>query len=371
MRNTPWQLFRFGFIYLNAIPTGFLVGPLLQNSAYLGWISILSGYIMSLVLLWFMVRIGLLDPQRPWIDFGDKLVSKWVHLPIIALIFFWSINYVAMDIEFFTLFFNTNYMRESPQWVVLLVAGLVILVTARWGMETLIYVSDGLFIVIVVVIVAINLFFFKEANPEMLTALIKHRNFDSVFKDSLFCLTFLAEWTVFLFLAPYIKFDRKSFRNLAAAGILVAISIMLQWATAILNFGPYLGRVMQYPLIELMRSASGILGNSDPLIIGLWSSSLFLHSAFLIHVGARCLATLLKLKHMDAPLIAILSGSAIVLAYQYSQDPLQFLENLNSLSMVMFFLLIAFIPVFYWIISLFRKRRNTRKPKRTSEQKPA
>ncbi|KOP66928.1 spore gernimation protein [Bacillus sp. FJAT-18019] len=366
MRNTPWQLFRFGFIYLNAIPTGFLVSPLLHNSAYLGWLAILGGYAISLLFLWFTVRLGLWDPQRPWVDFGDKLVTKWIHFPIVALILFWSINYAAMDIESFTLFFSTNYMRESPQWMVILVVGFVIIITARWGLETMIYISDGLFIVIVVTIVAINVFFFQDAHFEMMIAFIRHRNYDSVIKDSLFCLTFFAEWIVFLFLAPYLKFDRRSFRNLAAAGILVVLASLFQWATAILNFGPYLGREMQYPLIELMRSASGILGNSDPLVIGLWSSSLFLHSAFLIQVGVRCLATLLKLKDMDGPLIVILGGTAIVLAYQYAQDPIQFLESFNSFGMAMFFLLMEFIPIFYWIAAMFRKRKRRRKPQPNS-----
>lgn len=337
MRNTPWQLFRFGFVYLNAIPTGFLVTPLLWNSAYLGWAAILGGYAMSLVFLWFMLKLGLWDPRKPWINFGSALVSKWIHFPIVALVFFWSINYIGMDIEGFTLFFDTNYMRESPQWFILLIVGLVVMVTARWGMETMIYISDGLFLVIVVAIVAMNMFFFKEAHWDMMIAMVRHHNYESAIKDSLFCLSFFAEWIVFLFLAPYIQFNKKSFRNLAAAGLLVTIGVMLQWASALLNFGPYLGREMQYPLVELMRAASGFLGNSDPLIIGLWSSSMFFHSAFLIHVSVRCMAKLLNLKQMDGPLIAIIGGTAIVIAYQYSQNPILFQQDFNSFGMAVIF----------------------------------
>ncbi|MFE0557386.1 GerAB/ArcD/ProY family transporter [Paenibacillus sp. NPDC058910] len=369
MRNTPWQLFRFGFVYLNAIPTGFLISPLLWNSAYLGWAAILGGYVMSLIFLWFTVKLALWDPQKPWIDFGSKLVSNWIHIPIVALVFFWSINYIGMDIESFTLFFDTNYMRETPQWFVLLIVGLVVMITTRWGMETMIYISDGLFLVIVIAIVSMNMFFFKEAHFDMMIAMVRHHNYESAVKDALFCLSFFAEWIIFLFLAPYIQFNRKSFRNLAAAGILVTIGILLQWASALLNFGPYLGREMQYPLVELMRAASGFLANADPLIIGLWSSSMFFHSAFLIHVSVSCLAKLFNLKQMDGPLIAIVGGTAIVIAYQYSQNPIRFLQDFNSFEMVMFFILIELIPVFYWIASLFRKRKHKHKPK--ANHKPA
>ncbi|MEJ9218275.1 GerAB/ArcD/ProY family transporter [Paenibacillus glucanolyticus] len=369
MRNTPWQLFRFGFVYLNAIPTGFLISPILWNSAYLGWASILGGYALSLILLWFTVKVGLWDPHKPWLDFGSQLVSKWIHFPIVFLVMFWAINYVGMDIEGFTLFFDTNYMRETPQWFVLLIVGLVVTISARWGLETMIYISDGLFIVIVIAIVFMNMFFFKEAHFDMAIAMVRHHNYGSTIKDALFCLSFFAEWIVFLFLAPYLKFDRRSFRNLAAAGLLVTIGMLLQWASTLLNFGPYLGRELQYPLVELMRAASGFLGNSDPLMIGLWSSSMFLHSAFLIHISARCLAKLFQLNHMDGPLIAIIGGTAIVIAYQYSQNPIRFMGDFNSFGMAVFFILMEFIPIFYWIASLFRRRGHKHKARQKPRQK--
>lgn len=133
VNKTPWQLFRFAFVYLNAIPTGFLVTPLLWGSAYLGWMAILIGWGANLILLWFTVKVGRWDPDRSWIDFGQDLLGKWIHYPIILLILFWSVNYIGLDIEGFTLFFDTNYMRETPQWFIILIVGLVVTLTARWG----------------------------------------------------------------------------------------------------------------------------------------------------------------------------------------------------------------------------------------------
>ncbi|GAB6926745.1 hypothetical protein JCM10914A_07280 [Paenibacillus sp. JCM 10914] len=358
MTRTPGQLFRLGFVYLNAIPTGFLISPLLWGSAYLGWAAIMGGYALSLILLWFTVKVGMWDPHRPWIDFGSKLVGPWIHIPVVVLVLFWAINYLGMDIEGFALFFDTNYMRETPQWFVILIVGLVITITARWGLETMIYISDGLFIIIVLSIIFMNMFFFKEANFDMVIAMTRHHNYGSVVKDAIFCLSFFAEWLVFLFVAPYIQLDRKSFRSLAAAGLLVTIAVLLQWASALLNFGIYFGRELQYPLVELMRAASGFLGNSDPLMIGLWSSSMFLHSAFLVHISVRCLAKLLRLKQMDAPLIALIGGIGVVLAYQYSRNPVLFMKEYNSFSIAVFFILIECIPILYWVATLFRRKRK-------------
>ena len=37
----------------------------------------------------------------------------------------------------------------------------------------------------------------------------------------------------------------------------------------------------------------------------------------------------------------------------------------------MFFILMEFIPIFYWIVSLFRKRKPKRKQKPKANHKPA
>ena len=44
--------------------------------------------------------------------------------------------------------------------------------------------------------------FFKEAHFDMMIAMVRHHNYESAVKDALFCLSFFAEWIVFLFLAP-------------------------------------------------------------------------------------------------------------------------------------------------------------------------
>ena len=41
---------------------------------------------MSLIFLWFTVKLALWDTRKPWIDFGSKLVSKWIHIPVVALV---------------------------------------------------------------------------------------------------------------------------------------------------------------------------------------------------------------------------------------------------------------------------------------------
>ncbi|KKO53657.1 GerAB/ArcD/ProY family transporter [Paenibacillus sp. DMB20] len=365
MKTSSWQTFRFAFIYINSQPTAYLIAPIIGTSAYLGWAAILVGGGLSLIPLWCSVRLGMYRPDQAWLDFGEEIVGKWPHRLVLALLVFWAVLYVSTDIESFTLFYGSNYMRETPQWFIHVMTTLVIIFTARRGFATLVYMSDGLFFLTLIMLVLVLTAFFKDADIHQLTGLITHRNFGSAAKDSIFVFSFLGEWLVFLFIAPYLQIGWRTLRNLASACILVTIAVTLQWLLTFLSFGPHLGKLMQYPLVELIRSSvTGLLGNTDPLLIGLWSTSMFIHSAFLLQVGARCLAKILRVQQMHAPLITVLGGTAAAFAYQFSRNPTLYQINFNSPPIVLFWVLVLFTPVYYWIVLIFRRHsRKRKKPK--------
>ncbi|NMO95979.1 GerAB/ArcD/ProY family transporter [Paenibacillus lemnae] len=357
MRQSPWQLFRFAFIYLNSQPTAYLIPPLLAGAGYLGWISIIGAMICSLLLLYCTVRLGMADPETSWLYFGERIVGKWPHTLVLILIVFWIITYVAVDIESFTLFYGSNYMRATPQWVIQIVLGFVIIITARWGIVPLIYMADGLFFLTIFSIVLTLASFSKDAHYDWLPGMITHHNFGSVWKQILFSLSFVGEWIVFLFLAPLIKINRQAFRNLACSVMLITLAVVIEWGLTLLNFGLELARILQYPLVELIRSSiTGLLGNSDPIIIGLWATSMFIHSSFLLQIGAHIMAKLLNVHglEMEKPLITLLGGSASISAYQLGLNPALYQKQFSSFAAVLFWIVIALIPVVYLIILKFK-----------------
>lgn len=359
MKKTPWQTFRFAFIYLNSQPTAYLITILISSSSYLGWIAILSGSVLSFLILWCTIRLGMWDPERPWLDFGEELVGKWIHSLVLLLLSFYAVTFAAVDIESFTLFYGSNYMRETPQWFIQIILGVVIIITARWGFKTLVYLSDGLFFFTVAALVLTISSFAKDADLHMLTGFVTHHNYGTLAKDTIIVLSYFGEWIMFLFIAPYIQIGWRTMRNLFCAGLLVTLAVALQWVLTFLNFGPHLGKMLQFPLIELLRSSiTGLLGNSDPLIIGLWSSSMFIHSAFLIHVAARCFAKVIRTQRMQLTLVTLLGGCATVIAYQFSRDPTLYQQNISELSVTVFWVSVECIPVFYWIVTLFRHKKK-------------
>ncbi|MFS0838573.1 GerAB/ArcD/ProY family transporter [Paenibacillus sp. 1P03SA] len=357
MRSTSWQTFRFATIYMISQPVAFLISPLITTSGYQGWISLLIGGLISVIFLCCTVYIGRLNPGVPWVQFGEQIVGKWPHRIVLFVVLYWCVYYVSLDLESFTLFYGSTYMRETPQWVLQLLIGLVIMITARWGFVSIVYMADGLFLITMIGVAVILGLFTANADFQMLPALWTHHKMGLAVHDAFTVVSWFGEWFVFLFMVPHLKFGPKTLRNLLAACVLVTLAVFLQWLLTLLNFGPYFGSRIQYPLLELIRSSTlkGFLGNADPLLIGLWTTSMFVHDGFILYVGTKCAAQLFKFQTRKA-ILPLLGGTSAILALQYSRDTARFLVEMNSMAIVGFWVLVDALPVYYAIIAYARSK---------------
>ncbi|MEY9093859.1 GerAB/ArcD/ProY family transporter [Paenibacillus sp. RC84] len=362
MRSTSWQTFRFATIYMISQPIAFLITPLISTSGYQGWISLLLGGLISALFLCCTVYIGRLSPGVPWVQSGEQMIGKWPHRFFLFVVLYWCVYYVSIDLESFTLFYGSIYMRETPQWFLQLIIGLVIVITARWGFVSIVYMADGLFLITLLGIAIILGLFTANANFQMFPALWTHHKMGLAFRDTFTAVSWFGEWFVFLFMVPHLKFGPKTLRNLLSACLLVTFAVSLQWMLTLFNFGSYYGRRIQYPLLELIRSStlSGFLGNADPLLIGLWTTSMFIHDAFLLYVATKCAAQLFKFQTRKA-ILPLLGGTAVVAALQYSRDTTRFLTDMNSLSIVLFWVLVDALPVYYAVIVYVRIKFSKKK----------
>ncbi|GGH21289.1 hypothetical protein GCM10008013_19120 [Paenibacillus segetis] len=317
---------------------------------------------LNMILVLCTYKLGNLMSGQSWVEFGEKMDGKWGHRVVLLLLVFWGVYYVSFDIEQFTLFYGTIYMRETPPWFLQFIIGIVIWVTVRWGFSTLVYIADGAFIITLLGIIFLLVIFSRDANLQMLPALVTHHDFRNVYKDALGVVSWIGEWFIFLFIMPHYPFDKKILRYLMLSNLLVTFAVLLTWLLVLLNFGPHYGSKLKYPILELILSTSseGLVGNADPLFIGLWASSLIIHDAFLIYVAVSCLSRLLKIKERK-PLITLLVGTATVAAFQFSRNITSFQSQSSELGFIAFWIIVNCIPVYYLIILLFRGRLSKKK----------
>ena len=357
MRTSNWQIFRFCLVFFNSQSSIFLIPILVTSSGYQGWISIFSGCLMGLLLLFLTMRLGRLGKERGWIDFGQQIMGKWLHKLMVLLLLSWCIYYTSYDIENFVLFFASNFMRGTPPLFIQLVIGLVIMYTASLGVATIIYMADGVFLIILAATLFSVYLFLPHAEFAMLPALIHYHEPGLAFRDTITVTSWFAEWVIFLFVAPELRISNKMMRKLMAAQIVNACIVFLGWLMTLLNFGPHLGQELNYPFLEMVRSSShdAILGNLDPILIGIWSASMFIHSSFLIYVAYTCALYLTnqKGKQFMIPFLTVIS---ITIAYLYSQNITKYFKDFSSHITVAYWLLVECIPVYYLAAAFLRSK---------------
>lgn len=362
MRTTNWQMFRFTIIFFISQTTIFLIPAIISSSSYQGWIALVVGSALGLILLWFTIYVGKLHPNKAWVHFGKDIVGKWMHKLILLLLLCWCVYYVSFDIENFVLFFGSNYLRATPPIIIQLAIGLVIMYTANLGFSTIAYMADGIFLIFVITILVLFNLFIPNVNFNMLPAFIHYHDLGIAFKDSIVAMSWFGEWVVLLFIAPDLKIEAKMLKRLIFAGIFVFVIVVIGWMLIMMNFGPHLGQELQFPLLEMVRSSKldNLLGNTDPLVIGLWSSSMFIHSSFLIYIASKCIANLTndRGRKLHIPVLTLIS---MTIAFLYSQNLGKFYKHYNSFAIVIIWLIVESIPVYYSIVAFIRYRKRSAK----------
>lgn len=213
MRTTNWQMFRFSLVYFNSQTSIFLIPIIVSGSAYQGWTSILIGSALSIILLLFMIKVGKLKPGQSWVQFGEQYMGKWVHGVLVFLLLCWCVYYASYDIGNFVLFFGSNYMRGTPPLIIQLVIGMVIAYTAAKGLATIIYMADGVFLLLIVTTCFSLYLFLPNANFQMLPAFIHYFDLGNTIKGSFGVSSWFAEWVVFLFVAPELKINNNMLKK--------------------------------------------------------------------------------------------------------------------------------------------------------------
>ena len=359
MKTSKWQLFRFSLIYLCSQIIVFLIPILISSSSYQGWIGLVAGFGLSLIILMFTVHLGKLRPRESWLTFGKDIVGAWIHRIMVLLLLCWCVYFVSLDIENFVLFFGSNYLRSTSPIVIQCVLGVVIMYTASLGFSTIVYMSDGIFLIFCTAMVFTLFLFIQHADFDMLPALIHYHDPAIALKDSVVVTSWFAEWVVFLFIVPEMRMESKVLKKLMLGGGCVFIIVLLDWLLTLLNFGPHFGKKMNYPLIDLIRSATqdAIISNIDPLMIGIWSSSMFIHSSYLIYVAYKCASALTK-ERGKKYIIPFLTSASIMIAFIYSRNVASYFIHYKSFELVIIWLFVECIPIYYSLVAMVRFRKK-------------
>ncbi|MDQ0169830.1 GerAB/ArcD/ProY family transporter [Paenibacillus tundrae] len=365
---TAGQAYRFMFVYLYSEPIAFLLQRLFKMSGYQGWLSTIGGFLISLIFLFFTYRLGALNPDRPWLSFGEDIVGKWVHLFFVGMIALLCLYLVTIDVENFIIFLQSMYLPETPIWVTATLTLLCVSLSARSGLVTIIFMAEGIFLVQVLTSTLLIPTVGSGGNPDVLLSLTTHHDLGEIVIGSFSTLPWFSEWMLFLFLAPTVAFRRPLLRSMIFAGITVILFVVFFWIYTLMNFGPYVAASLRYPLLEMIRFAryGDFLDNLDPVLIAIWSTTMFTRSSFLLYVASVCLSKISGVRQQKS-VVYLIGGTAAAIVMQYAKDVTAYELATRSYAVPMYTLLIESMPILYVIVHWLRYGKHRKiQPSSTS-----
>ncbi|MDK8179818.1 GerAB/ArcD/ProY family transporter [Paenibacillus sp. UMB4589-SE434] len=352
---TPYQMVRLWMIYLISTPLAFLLGQLLLIAEYEGWITILLSCCCSVFIVSFAVKLASYDPQVEWGVFGERIIGKWLHKMIMMLIVFYCMMLLTVVLTAYRDFFGSTYLPGTPDWVVTGGFLVCVAVVSRSGLQTIVFMADGMFILIFGVSLLTLFFLPGSVWPDMSIALVTHWNGTTIWKSVLFVTPWFAEMMLVLIMLPHFQLHNKAMKYVIITKISSCVLIMLYWLITLFVFGPHLGGHLRFPLMELIRfvEIGNIIENLDPIMISLWSSSLFIKCVLLLYMAAHLLAQVFKLPS-HRPFTFLLATLVYVFANGFIKHPAEFGAFVGSSSFAIFLLGVQLVPLLYLIINKVR-----------------
>lgn len=359
MKVNNWQIYRFAFVYLYSQNVAFLLPRLFGMSNYYGWIALLGGYTISGFFLLLTVKLGRLYPDKPFQEFGARIIGKWPHKAVLAFITLYTLALIGIDVENFIVFLHSMYMPDTPVWITIMLTVLCISLAGRSGLLTIVYMAEGIFLLQLFTTATTVPPTISQGNYDVLVSMITNHDWKQIIVHSSMTVAWFTEWIVMLFLVPTYSFNRRTMRYLFFAGFTVVLLVIMYWMICLINFGPYLSAQLRYPLLELIRYVrfGDFLDNLDPVLISVWSTTMFIRSSFLMYVCSNCVKEIFNINKRRM-LTFMIGGTVAITALQYSRDPSSYEMALRSYALYFNAIIINALPLLYLLVHRIRFGRQ-------------
>ena len=322
-------------IYLISTPLVFLLDQLFFFAEYEGWLVIILSCAIGTIISFFAVKLASYDREEQWGMFGERIVGKWLHKAILFLFVFYCTLLLTMTLTAYTDFFGSTYLPGTPNWVVTGGFLLCISLVARSGLQTMIFMADGLFILIFGALLLLLLLSPGTMKLEMSVALLTHWDSSTIWKSVIYVTPWFAEMMLVLIMLPHFQMHHKTMKYVIITKVSACLLILME--------------LTRFTRLE------NIIDNLDPVMISLWSSSLFIKCILLLYVAAHLLAQALKVS-THRPFTFLLASLVYVFVNESTRRPAEFAAFSGSASFAVFLLVVQLMPVIYIIVHKIRSR---------------
>jgi len=369
---TQKQLLKFFVLNFVATSVAFLTGRLLQISGLNAPFGIIIGCSIAFMIVLINIRFAQRRPDEHFAAYGADIISRWLHYPLMMFVILFNIWIIVVDLWKIQDFLLQFYLLDTPPFIVIMLCGLCIAYTARFGVKSVFRAAEGLFYISLMSFVIIP--FLVQSNVEwfMMEGFINHFNFKSAWDSGYYIGSIFGEMALLIYIYPYLSKPERTKKTILYVNGLISLLVVVHLIVIVLVIGPDLAANLNFPELEMIRliRSGSYLETLDPIIITLWLITIFIKMSFMLLISSQILSKIFNLKHEESiiyPLATFVGVAAILLA----KAPLQHTLFNNKLTITCFYSLEC-LPLLYYIIDVIRgngKKKQTEKNTETESEK--
>jgi spore germination protein KB len=365
-RITQNQILMFFVLYYFSTQLGFAFGPLVSLSQYDTWLSLCFGGLGGVFLAYFTLKLANRNANEFFVHFGRKILPVWIHIPMMGILFFFFLHLGSIIIREYEDFMVQNYLPSTPSAAVGIMFAMVIAITVRTGIETLFRTAQGLFFLIITAVILQYFLVMNEFEWNRWMAFVTNHQIKGMLKGSYTITPWFGEIILLIFFFPFIAEKEKTLKSIMWATIFSTIILICTTVSLLFLFGPNLASHLTYPVLEIIRFVriADFIENLDPLLVAIWSTTVFLKVGILLYVSTLILSQLFNLKDYR-PLVFSLTLVMITMSLQMSENTAE-LNDFFKNSWTTFAYFVEIIPLLYFFIdkikNYFQKKISHKNP---------
>ena len=274
------------------------------------WLSVL---VMAPINLIIAVPIYLLAkrfPNQTLYEYCQTIMGKAGQ--VLGLLFVWfSLHTSALALSYFSNFFTTTIMPETPSLFFIITITLVSAYAVHHGIEVLGRFSEFIAPFIMLTIITIFLLLSKDIDFHELTPILEKGIYPTLL-GGLFASSLMIETLGFGMILPFLNEQGKTKKVILFSTLLLVPFILIITFAVLMTFGSELAKTFVYPPYNAVRfvHVGDFLERIDAIYIGIWILGMFIRVSFSYYLAVLGVSQLFHLKDYK-PLI-LPTGTIVV-----------------------------------------------------------
>ncbi|WP_163583100.1 GerAB/ArcD/ProY family transporter [Gracilibacillus saliphilus] len=282
-----------------------------------GWVSILIGGMIAIIITWFVAKLSTSFPNQSFINYSSAIVSKPIAILLTLLFSILSMGVTSLQVRQIADIAKHYLLQETPVEIISFTF-LLLIIYAVAGSRIGIFRLNTMFLPFVFSVALIVIVF----NIKWFDLSLLSPTFESSFngyvegvKNSILS---YAGFSILWFYITLVKKPNKA-PQMAVLGMCIPVVLYLAlFLSCIVVFGNSVTSNLQYPTIELAKIAEipgGILERFESLFFVIWIMAIFNTTTMAFDIAVLAVNTIfknmskIKLIFIIAPIVYITSMS--------------------------------------------------------------